>query len=332
MSRIWAFLGVRPGDNAQVMALARELGQPFDEKILSYNILHLLTGRFMGASRISLERRCREEVVIPPWPDLIIAVGRRAVPIARWVRKQNGGRTKLVLIGHPRVNPSKLDLVFTTRQYPIPEAPSVHLLPVAMSPYRSPPARTEEENSWLQRLPRPHLLMALGGKTRYWRLPPEHLADAAEILARRADSRGGTLIVIGSARTDPAGLAAIEERLDGAGPHQVLWQSRPRFAVLMDDADEIFPTADSVSMLSEAVITGKPVGMVPVVMNRLSGWLIGTGQEARKRNRRRDLRRFWNFLLAAGLIGSIEAPVASALSNPVVEASQEVAALLDEGP
>ena len=98
----------------------------------------------------------------------------------------------------------------------------------------------------------------------------------------------------------------------------------------MDDADEIFPTADSVSMLSEAVITGKPVGMVPVVMNRLSGWLIGTGQEARKRNRRRDLRRFWNFLLAAGLIGSIEAPVASALSNPVVEASQEVAALLDE--
>ena len=327
--RVWAFLGNRAGDNAQVLALARELGIPFEEKRLSYNLLHLLTGRFMGASRVSLDEACAGQMT-PPWPDLIIAVGRRAVPIARWVRKQNDGKTRLVLIGHPRVDPALFDLVYTTRQYPVPEAASVHLIPVAMSPYREPPGRTEDEEAWLARLPRPHLLMAIGGKTRYWRLPPHHLANAAERLARRAENLGGTLIVIGSYRTNPAGLAAVHERIGGRGQHQVLWKSEPRFAVLMDDADEIFPTADSVSMISESIVTGKPVGIVPVVMHRLSGLLIGRNGEADRSNRRRDLRRFWNFLLAAGLVGTIEAPVAASIANPVVEASQEVSALLQQ--
>lgn len=327
--RVWAFLGNRAGDNAQVLALAREIGIPFEEKHLSYNLLHILTGRFMGASRVSLDQRCAAQMV-PPWPDLIIAVGRRAVPIARWVRKQNGGKTRLVLIGHPRVDPDLFDLVYTTRQYPVPAASSVHLLPVAMSPYKEPPLRTAEETAWLAQLPRPHLLMAIGGKTRYWRLPPRHLANAAERLARRAERLGGTLIVIGSYRTSPGGLAAVQERIGGRGPHRVLWKSEPRFSVLMDDADEIFPTADSVSMISESIVTGKPVGIVPVVMHRLSGWMIGRNGEARMSNRRRDLRRFWNFLLAAGLVGTIEAPVAASLANPVVEASQEVSALLEQ--
>lgn len=323
--KVWAFLGNRTGDNAQVLALARELGFRFEEKRLSYNLLHLLTGRFMGSSCASVDRRTLA-ILNPPWPDLIIAVGRRAVPIARWVRKQSGERTRLVLIGHPRVDPELFDLVFTTRQYPVPEASSVHLLPVAMSPYREPPVRTAEEEAWLADLPRPHLLMAIGGKTRYWRLPPRHLANSATRLARRAERLGGTLIVIGSARTDPLGLAAVEERIGGR--HKVLWQSEPRFAVLMDDADELFPTADSVSMVSESIVTGKPVGIVPVIMHPVSGWLIGKGGEAHSSNRRRDLRRFWHFLLAAGLVGTIEAPIASALANPVVEASQEVTALL----
>ena len=80
MSRIWAFLGVRPGDNAQVMALARELGQPFDEKILSYNILHLLTGRFMGASPDFPGEELSGRSGRPSVADLIISGRLRSGP------------------------------------------------------------------------------------------------------------------------------------------------------------------------------------------------------------------------------------------------------------
>ena len=37
-----------------------------------------------------------------------------------------------------------------------------------------------------------------------------------------------------------------------------------RYPVLLADGDEHFVTADSVSMISEAVVTGKPVGLIPV--------------------------------------------------------------------
>ncbi len=37
-----------------------------------------------------------------------------------------------------------------------------------------------------------------------------------------------------------------------------------RYAVLLADADAHFVTADSVSMISEAIMTGKPVGLIAV--------------------------------------------------------------------
>ena len=56
----------------------------------------------------------------PPWPDLVIGIGRRTVAVARWIRKQSGGRTQLVRLGHPRAPNRLFDLVITTRQYPVP--------------------------------------------------------------------------------------------------------------------------------------------------------------------------------------------------------------------
>lgn len=325
-TRIWALLGNRPGDNAQVIALCEELGLPYERKQLSYNFLHLLTGRFMGASRISLSKSAREDVIVGPWPDLIVAVGRRAVPIARWVREQTEGNTRLVLIGHPRVDPNLFDLVFTTRQYPVPKARPMRLLPVAMSPYRESPKSTVEEQRFLHSLPRPHLLFALGGKTRYWRLRPDLMAAKARALAARAEAAGGTLIAIGSRRTAPEVIEAIEHTLEGSA-HVVLRESNPRFAVLMDDADEIFPTADSISMISEAIVTGKPVGLVEVAGTFLSRWLLGKGV-AGERNKRRDLRRFWHYLIGLGMIGSLESPLAAGIENPAIAAAREVAEML----
>ena len=37
----------------------------------------------------------------PPWPDVLIASGRRSAPVARWIRRQSGGRTRLVQLGRP---------------------------------------------------------------------------------------------------------------------------------------------------------------------------------------------------------------------------------------
>lgn len=327
--RIWVFPNSRPGDDAQVYALAEELGLPFETRKLEFNWRFLLGGKYMGASPISVVREIREKTLVPPWPDLIIMVGRRAVPVARWVQKQNEGKTRLVLVGHPRVTPDYFDLVYTTRQYLTPDGPSMRLLPLAMSRYRKPPRPTDEESSWLDPLPRPRLLLMLGGETRHWTMRPPTVAAHAAKLADRAGRAGGSLIVVRSARTTDEVLDAIEERLEDAGcDWRVVRHEHPRFPVLLHDADELYPTADSISMISESVITGKPVGLVPVEMKPMGRFVLGSERKM-ERNPARDLRRFWNFVIGQKLAGTIDKPRASKAGNPVVDAAREVRELLE---
>lgn len=325
--RIWVFPGNRPGDDAQVYALAEELRLPFETRTLRYNWRFWLNGRHMGASPISITKDLREKTLVPPWPDLIIMVGRRSVPIAQWVQWQSGGNTRLVFVGHPRVPPETFDLVYTTRQYLTPTGPSMRLLPVAMSRYREPSRPTPEEAAWLDQLPRPHLLLMLGGKTRHWKMTPQFMAEVAGQLLDRARSLRGSLIVARSARTDEAVLDAIEQRLEGKDDWRVVRNEFPRFPVLLANADELFPTADSISMISESVITGKPTGIVPIEMN----WIgrVALGSRVDESSPKRDLRRFSEYILAERLAGTVEQPLASETPNPVVAAAKEVRTLLE---
>ncbi len=326
--RIWVFPGNRPGDDAQVYALAEELGLPFETRKLLFNWRFWLSGKYQGSSPVAVDRDLRERTIVPPWPDLIIMVGRRAVPTALWVQKQSGGRTRLVFVGHPRVPPQTFDLVFTTRQYLTPSGSSMRLMPLVMSRYREVPRATEQESGWLATLPRPRLLLMLGGETRHWSMRPKIIAAAAKELANRARVTGGSFIVARSARTSDEVLDEIEHALEDAPCEwRVVRNDFPRFEVMLADADGLFPTADSISMISESVVTGKPVGIVPVEMN----WIgkIALGPKVIESNPKRDLRRFWNHVVEAKLAGWMDSPLASATPNPVAAAAAEVRALLE---
>ena len=112
--RIWVLLGPRTGDNNQALALAEALALPFETRTLAYNAVQALSV-WLPATAATLDRASRRRLQ-PPWPDLVIAIGRRSVPVARWIKRRNGGRTRLVRIGHPRLDPALFDLVITTRQ------------------------------------------------------------------------------------------------------------------------------------------------------------------------------------------------------------------------
>lgn len=321
--RIWVLLGPRTGDNNQALALAEALGLPFEARTLAYNRLQALSV-WLPPTALTLDKESRGYLQ-PPWPDLVIAIGRRSVPVARWIRKQSGGRTKLVRIGHPRIDPNLFDLVITTRQYPVPPGKNVLLLPLAMSRFSTPPVPTAEEAEWLSALPSPRRLLAIGGATKYWSLSASHVADAARAL----QGGGGSLVAVTSRRTDPDIVAGLRSAL--RPDDKLVEGSFPRFPVLLDQADEIFVTGDSISMLSEAILTGKPVGLVPIDQDEKGRRKLGdTPQEAGPDARRRDLRRFWNYLQDQRLIGTVEAPVAARIENPVETAARAIKRLLGD--
>jgi mitochondrial fission protein ELM1 len=323
---IWALVADHVGDNAQVLALAEELGLPFELKKVRYTWLKRLPENNRRVSLISLDRASRMQL-IPPWPDLLIIVGPRAQPIGRYVKQASGGRTRLVLIGRPRARAGAFDLIFDTRQYLLPDAPNVRLLPLVMSQYRAPLDPTADECAWFEALPRPHLLLMIGGPIRYWSVSARHVAVAVTRLLDRAGQLGGSLIVAGSPRTPPQVLAGVRSSLTGAANARVV-EGMPRFQVLMEDADELFPSGDSVSMISESIIAGKPVGIVPV-HETLWGRIVLGSERRMLRNRFRDLRRFWTYLQSEGLAGTIDKPAAGKLINPVVAAAEQVRQLLD---
>ncbi|MGH6729794.1 MAG: ELM1/GtrOC1 family putative glycosyltransferase, partial [Sphingomicrobium sp.] len=195
-------------------------------------------------------------------------------------------------------------------------------LPLAMNRFRKPPEPSAEEAAWLERWPRPHLLLSLGGTAPMWRLDLAALSEALCSLGQRAARSGGTLIVIRSPRT-PA--AAIE--LAGKAKGVVLIEDGAiRYPVALADADEQFVTADSVSMISEAVLTGKPVGLIPVELDALGRRRIGRRDP--EQTRIRDPRRFWADMRARGLVGTLDEPRRGESVDPMKTAAAAVRAIL----
>jgi mitochondrial fission protein ELM1 len=129
--RIWALLGHRKGDNFQVLALAQRLGLPFETRTLRYNLLRKLDKRLLGRRLDSVLPGARRWLQ-PPWPDLVIAIGHRSVPAARYIRHASGGKTRLVQLGNPRLDPRHFDLVITMPQYRVPDSGRVLRMPFAM--------------------------------------------------------------------------------------------------------------------------------------------------------------------------------------------------------
>jgi len=301
--RVWAILGDRAGDNDQVIALAEALGIPFEVKQLHFNGLARFGPRVIGRSLISLTKASKEEVLADPGPDLTISVGHRSVPAILILRRRSKGRMRSIHLGFPRVFPGEFDLVITTPQYPVPDHPNVFRIPFAFTGRANTHRMPVGEQ--LSALPSPRRLLIVGGPTKFWEIDEDALHDRLAALIEQTRGEGGSLLVTTSPRTPAAVRKHLGDALKVsdvpfllAGPGET-----PDYASLLAVADTIDVTADSVAMVSDAIWTGKPVKLVPIV-NNLTGRIIVRASEIIRPGRRlypRDLRFFWRSLAELGV-------------------------------
>lgn len=320
---VWVLLGQKTGDNNQLLRLAEAIGLPFQPIELRYNALHWVPPKLLGKSLASLAPGSRA-LLRPPWPRLVLGIGHRSVAPALAIREASAGQASLVRLGNPRHDPGAFELVITTSQYPVPDAGNVIRLPlgISTSPVTAP---NEAETQWLAALPRPHRLLLVGGRTFMWRLSGGRVAAVAKQLASKG---GGTVIAVSSPRSETKVVDAVAQALADR-PHQVVRNRFPRYPVLLQDADEIHVTADSIAMISDAVATGKPVGLVMprnTIAGRFFYGLSGLGVPVPVR----DISRIWAFARKSGLAGTVDRPVAGSLDpNPLETAVKAVRSLLD---
>jgi mitochondrial fission protein ELM1 len=274
---IWVLLGQRTGDNAQALAVGRAvaeaLGGQVIAKPLKYNALYRVPDLVLGASLRSLAEE-RRSAIAPPWPDLVVGVGRRSIPVARWIRARSGGQAKLVQIGRPRAPLDWFDLVVTTPQYRLPDGPNVlQLLLPPLSPPSLDAAELERWRKAFAPLPRPWIAVLVGGA----RPPYRFEVPDAVLLAQQADALagrlGGALLVTTSPRTGPAQARALIDTIARPAHHN-LWSpdaDNAHYAILAL-ADRFIVTGESVSMLAEACVSGKPVAIYELPRRSYPAW------------------------------------------------------------
>ena len=202
----------------------------------------------------------RGDPLAPPWPDLLIACGRRTAALSAAIRAAGRGRTFAVQILDPKLPPDRFDVVVAPRHDRLTGANVIATLGVLnrVTPERLADAAQRAAAS-VDHLPRPRVAVLVGGASKRHRMTARVAEDLGASLARLAGEHGAGLMVTASRRTGDANAAALRRRLDGVAA--VMWDGageNPYFGYL-GQADAIVVTGDSVAMVSEACATGKPV-------------------------------------------------------------------------
>lgn len=260
---VWVLQGHRAGDNQQLQALANGLGWRSETKNLVWqkNLIKRLPqwtplyGRSASLKHLTPQAK---QAFCAPWPDVVLSVGWRSVPVARWIKAQCGA--KLVHVGRPRAPLSAFDLILTTPQYRLPATQNVVQLTGPLTTL-SPQTLAAASTAWdarLAHLPRPWTAVLVGGGTPTLTFPPA----AAMALAKRAitASNDGSLLVLTSPRTPQSVTQALRRALPAdAFFHPWVKDTDNPYAAVLAGADRFIVTNDSISMTHEAALMGKPV-------------------------------------------------------------------------
>ncbi|BAZ93680.1 nucleoside-diphosphate-sugar epimerase [Thiohalobacter thiocyanaticus] len=261
---VWVLLGRKAGDNNQVLALAEALGWPYEEKRIQARGWELLPHLLLRVTLAGIDRRASSPLS-PPWPDMVISAGRRNEPVARWIRRRTGGRTRLVHIGRPWAPLDCYDLIVTTPQYFLPERDNVlhNTLPLHRVRSDRVAAAARRLQPELAALPHPLTTVLIGGDSGPFVFTPDKGRRLAEGVNRLVAQTGGSVLVTDSRRTSAAAAAAFRNALKV--PAATYWwdldnsdRENPYLAYL-GLGERFVVTGESMSMLAEAAAMGRPL-------------------------------------------------------------------------
>lgn len=249
---VWVLADPRAGTAAQALGIAERLGVPFRKVALEWGRLAAVPWPWPTLAGLAPAARGG---IVPPWPRLVVSAGRRAAPVARWLRRRGAVTVHCM---RPGMGGGDFDLLVIGRHDDPPEAPNI--LPILGATHRVSPAMLAAARAaWpaLEELPRPRVALLLGGAVRGEGMAP---AEALAI-AERVIPWAGSVMATTSRRTGVAAGAALEARLKGVPGVLHRWGAggpNP-YAAFLAMADAVVVTGDSVSMLSEALVTAAPV-------------------------------------------------------------------------
>ncbi len=262
--RIWMVVGDRLGDNSQVENLVSGLGLPCERRYVRVEA-PWVKGKpkvIPSLHHIDLET---SDPLEPPWPDMVITVGRRLSMVALWIQQQSAGRTKLVLVGKPSGSHKPFSLIVISAEVQIAPRPNVMRisLPLLKIDRDRIDAAVGEWRERLAPLPRPLIGILVGGPTNPFVFNRGVCQRLLRIAWEVAETDGGTPYVTTSPRTPPRVVEALRE---GLPPEARFFEWRRGaednpYQALLGLADGFVVTGDSISMIVEVAKLRKPLAI-----------------------------------------------------------------------
>jgi mitochondrial fission protein ELM1 len=252
--KCWVVTEGLAGTENQCLGIAEALGVSYEVRHVSLRPPWKALSPFLGFEN----RLTFTPPLEPPFPDLVLAAGRKAIAAARYIRRASAGKTFTVFVQDPRVAATNFDLVA------VPEHDSLrgsNVVVTKAAPNRITNKKLQmamEKFPAFENLKKPRIAVLVGGNSKAYTMTPEIMRN----LAHKLKTLDAGLMITTSRRTGAENEMILKNVLKDTGAW--IWDNQgenPYFAML-GWADYILVTADSVSMLSEACTTGKPVYMI----------------------------------------------------------------------
>ncbi len=258
----------KTGTYRQCLALAnlfeKEYGFQFIHKPIRLNLLwRYLPPHF---ARWKKTPYTMQDDLCPP-PDLIIAAGRQAVTMAMVFRKH----AFTIVLQHPKISPYYFNLVIPPYhdnlkgKNVIPTLGALH----PIRPEELLRLKLEREAIYAG-LKGPRIAVLVGGDNKYYRYTDQFVKTFSKqlrsMITESDKYKGGSFLITPSRRTRPEIISELEKGLEGL-PYQ-LWKGEGDnpYMDYLAIADAIVVTGDSISMMSESCLMGKPayIAEVPI--------------------------------------------------------------------
>lgn len=255
---------------------------------------------------------CPEQITCSPPPQLVISCGRHAIIPALTLKNQYGDQVFTVHIQDPATNPAPFDLVVVPK-HDYTRGPNVYLSNGALhyvTPDRLAAAKADPIRDEILFDRRTVVTVLVGGPNNYYRFSNRDLEPFYHKLHQLG--RQSRMAILPSSRTPESVCKRL--RSEFSSDHYV-WDrsdSNPYFTALAV-ASHLVVTGDSVSMITEATATGRPVFVEYLTEKR----------------RARRFRRFHAQFQQAGFVRPFEGVLADWTYQPPNDTSQ-VARIIQE--
>ncbi len=295
---IWTMTSGAAGMRSQVNGLAKALGrlQPvsIEEKIIELKSWAVpLPGHLNPAPLHSL--KATHPIPAPPWPAILITSGRRASGTSIAIGRKSHGRTFRIHLQNPQTPLSYFDLVCSMRHdhlkgdNVLETITALHQLTKEDIEQGAAPFQDQWQNQLEKPGRGPALGVLLGGKNKNSGFDQSRLEDLIGLIQTSINTNNANIFITPSRRTEPFVIKALTKAFK-EHPNVWIWNNTDPnpYLALLHHSDHILVTSDSVSMISEALYTSKPVHIFPLS------------------HQRKRLQQFISYLSTAGVIHMAE--------------------------